>query len=327
MKQAKVYILHENEAWVEPLFKHLTDLEVPFENWFINEGKLDLNSIPPEGIFYNRMSASSHTRDHRFAIEFSESILAWLALHGRKIVNNRNALMLEVRKSEQQMALSYYKISTPKTYVANNKIDVLKAAKLLNSFPFIVKPNRGGKGLGVRQYTSLAKLERDIKLNEEPTSLDGVLLVQEYVKPANGRITRAEFIGGKFYYAVSIDASKGFELCPADACNIEETFCPADSNGEINSGAPKFSIVEDYTNPDLEKYSSFLKASGIEVGAIEYIEDESGKRVVYDVNTNTNYNSAAESLTKNNLQGMKEIACYLKGQLEEVYNEEYIAHF
>ena len=31
--------------------------------------KIDFSNIPPNGVFYNRMSASSHTRGHRYAPE------------------------------------------------------------------------------------------------------------------------------------------------------------------------------------------------------------------------------------------------------------------
>ena len=40
---------------------------LPYTEWFIADGKLDLSSVPPQGVFYNRMSASSHTRGHRYA--------------------------------------------------------------------------------------------------------------------------------------------------------------------------------------------------------------------------------------------------------------------
>ena len=40
---------------------------LPFEEWFLSEGVLDLAGAPPQGVFYNRMSASSHTRGHRYA--------------------------------------------------------------------------------------------------------------------------------------------------------------------------------------------------------------------------------------------------------------------
>ncbi|MBO6516393.1 MAG: alpha-L-glutamate ligase, partial [Bacteroidia bacterium] len=148
-KESKIYVLHENESWVAPLFASFDELNVPYVDWFINDGRLNLEDVPPEGVFYNRMSASAHSRSHRYAIELTESILSWLEFHGRKVINNRHALTLEVRKSEQQLSLNRFGISTPKTVVVNNSKDLIQAATELNLFPFIVKPNRGGKGLGV----------------------------------------------------------------------------------------------------------------------------------------------------------------------------------
>ena len=56
------YILHENDEWVEPL-RHALDGEgIPYREWFVAEGSFDFSKAPPPGIFYNRMSASSHTR-------------------------------------------------------------------------------------------------------------------------------------------------------------------------------------------------------------------------------------------------------------------------
>ena len=65
----KIYVIHENDAWVEPLRGAFAELHLPFEEWFLSEGLLDLAAVPPEGVFYNRMSASSHTRGHRFAAD------------------------------------------------------------------------------------------------------------------------------------------------------------------------------------------------------------------------------------------------------------------
>jgi hypothetical protein len=84
----KIYVIHENDAWVEPLRAAFAALDLPFEEWFLSEGRLDLDEVPPEGVFYNRMSASSHTRGDRYAAELTGAVLAWLELHGRRVVNN-----------------------------------------------------------------------------------------------------------------------------------------------------------------------------------------------------------------------------------------------
>ena len=63
----KIYILHENDEWVEPLRKELQAINAPFEEWHLGKRNVDHLDKPPYGIFYNRMSASSHTRGHRYA--------------------------------------------------------------------------------------------------------------------------------------------------------------------------------------------------------------------------------------------------------------------
>lgn len=307
----KVYVIHENEPWVLPLRAAFEKLNVPYEEWFIDKLTLNLSEAPPEGIFYNRISASSHTRDHRYAPEITENVLAWLQRHGRTVINGRRALQLEVRKSEQYIALQEFGIAHPKTIIVNDKNLLADAVNQLNHFPFIIKPNRGGKGTGVQLIQSKESLLKTVENNQLGESLDGIWLVQEYVKPHNGRIVRAEFVGGKFLYAVSIDSSKGFQLCPADVCQVEDAFCPVGTS----QNSEKFVILENYENDELDKYAQFLKANDIGVGALEYAENENGEKLVYDVNTNTNYNSGAELAFGNHKQGMFEIAKFLNEQL------------
>lgn len=309
----KIYVIHENGDWMVPIRAGFEKLDLPYEEWFIDSITLDLNAKPPEGIFYNRMSASAHTRDHRYAPEMTGNILAWLERHGRTVINGRRALQLELRKSEQYVALQEFEIPHPKTIIANHANNLAKAVDQLNKFPFILKPNRGGKGAGVQLFYSKESLITAIENNQIGESLDGIWLVQEYVKPANGRIVRTEFVGGKFIYAVSIDATGGFELCPADSCNIGDAFCPADQEGTGN----KFTILENYENSDLEKYAAFLQSNGIGIGALEYVEDENGKKWVYDVNTNTNYNSAAEQRSNKKREGAYSIAEFLGEELHK----------
>src|SRR5919112_277382 len=143
---SKVHVIHENSAWVEPLRQAFAELNTPFEEWFLDEGVLDLRSAPPPGVFYNRMSASSHTRDHRYAAEYTGSVLAWLERHGRTVVNYSRALRLEISKVAQYEALAAFGVRTPDTLAVVGKANIPTAAESLG-FPLILKHNRGGKGL------------------------------------------------------------------------------------------------------------------------------------------------------------------------------------
>ena len=112
---SRIYVIHENDAWVEPLRAAFAELRAPYAEWFIADGTLDLRSEPPDGVFYNRMSASSHTRGHRYAAELTGGVLAWLEAHGRRLVNDGRALQLEISKIAQYTALSRFGIRVPHT--------------------------------------------------------------------------------------------------------------------------------------------------------------------------------------------------------------------
>src|SRR5579871_483785 len=148
---ARIHILHENPAWLPPLAQALDQRRLPWVDWFLDEGIFDLSQPPPEGVFYNRMSASSHTRDHRYAAELSAAVLASLASHGRRIVNSPAAPDLEISKARQYAALEAAGIRTPRTLLVAGKEELVAAAgRHFPGEPVILKPNRGGKGLGVR---------------------------------------------------------------------------------------------------------------------------------------------------------------------------------
>src|SRR6187200_1311668 len=159
MHQTKTYIIHENDAWVEPLRAAFKRIGAPFEEWFIHERCLDLSATPPPGVFYNRMSASSHTRGHRYAAELTGGVLAWLESHGRRVVNGGRALQLEISKMAQYAALARRGIRVPRTIAAVGRDAIVQAARTMQG-RFITKHNRAGKGLGVRLFDDVAALER-----------------------------------------------------------------------------------------------------------------------------------------------------------------------
>ena len=315
MSAPAVYVVHENDEWVEPLRRAFDEHGIPHVEWFIDGGMVDLCGTPPEGVFYNRMSASSHTRGHRYAVELTAPLLAWLQAHGRRVVNGRRALQLEVSKFEQYLALQAAGVRTPETIAASGDGEIIAAAHALGHAPFILKPNRGGKGLGVRLFDSVAELERQLGSYQD-RSLDGIELVQRYVRPAAGSITRMEFIGGEFYYQVEVDTSGGFELCPADACEAGAQFCPAPGQDAQN----KFRLAT--RPPDAElvaRLQRFLRDNDAEIAAAEYVEDGRGKRYVYDINMNTNYNQQAERDAGNSRRAMHRVAGFLGEELAKHY--------
>lgn len=305
----KVIILHENMDWTKHLIKRLEELDVPYDEWDLSDGLLDIQDLPEDGVYYNRMSASSHTRGHRYAPELTDQVLTWLEQKDARVINGTGAIELEVSKLKQYLTLQADGIQTPKTIGAVGKDNIIKAAEKLNEFPFIIKHNRAGKGLGVRLLYTLDELREYVNGPQFEESIDGISLIQQYIKSQDGHIVRSEFIGGTYFYAVKVDSSEGFELCPADACQIGP-------DGEVISEESKFKIIDRLPEDQISRYQTFLKNQNIDVAALEFIIDERGDVYTYDVNTNTNYNEDAEK--EAGQYAMLELAKYLKEELNKI---------
>lgn len=343
--QDRIYIIHENNEWIPPFKEAFDRAGVEFREIFLTQGGISLDSIPPNGVFWSRLSASSHTRDNAFSKEYGRALLAWLESYGRCVINGSSVLELEVSKVKQALLLeSFFKsqgvdFKTPKTLAVFGKTDLINAArsfaKNLNNKPFITKHNQGGKGLGVRLFENIEEFGDYVESSDFELPIDGITLLQEYVESREAFITRCEFIGGKFHYAVRVDTSNGaFELCPADACQIdssgdssgdskaESTKRPALAGAACEVGAgDKFSLRKeiDSTSPIVRCLEQFLAVHNIAVAGIEFIESVSGDIVVYDINTNTNYNSTLESKIRESggVAAADRLVSFLKEQFDK----------
>jgi hypothetical protein len=211
----------------------------------------------------------------------------------------------------QYAALGRYGIRVPRTIAAVGRASILEAAGRMRG-RFITKHNRAGKGLGVRLFDDVAALTRYVDGGAFEDSVDGVTLIQQYIEAPEPFITRVEFIGGRLLYAVRVDTSLGFELCPADVCQVGDAFCPVGETAPATA-TPRFRIVDRFSHPIVERYGRFLADNGIGIAGIEFITDRDGELYTYDVNTNTNYNSDAER--EAGIFGMRAIASYLGDEL------------
>ncbi|PAF46606.1 alpha-L-glutamate ligase [Helicobacter sp. 12S02232-10] len=300
---SSIYIIHENKEWIPPFDRAFKKAGITYKEMYLDAGFIGLDSLPPDGVFWSRLSASSHTRNHAFSKEFGRAVLAWLETNNRIVVNGSNVLELEVSKVLQNLALKKTGIKTPKTIACFGK-DSLKANAKNMNLPFITKHNQGGKGLGVRKFESIAEFNAYVDSARFEESADSITLLQEFIETKAPFITRAEFIGGEFFYAVRVDTSdESFELCPAEACKI-------DSKAKQNlaaatcdiSASHKFSLCLDITKdtPIIKILMRFLKENNIKIAGVEFFVTKSDEVVVYDINTNTNYNPTIESSLNSN---------------------------
>jgi hypothetical protein len=303
----RVYVLHESPGWYAALDTALERRGVPHDEIFLDQDVIDLSETPPPGVYFNRLSGTAHTRGHPLAVEHCRVLLRWLQGDARRIVNGREALELAMSKTALLVALDAFGIRIPETVTAIGPDRIIEAAGRFRR-PFLVKPNRGGKGLGIVRFEDADELARCIQSDDLKDSADGLYILQEFVESPDPFITRAEFVGGEFLYALQSQTGRGFNLCPADAECAAPTHSPA--------GRPRFQIRTDFGHPILDAYRRFLKHHDVEIAAVEFIVDEAGNTYTYDLNINTNYNAEAEAAAGRS--GMDAIAAFLDRELEHL---------
>src|SRR5215469_11611884 len=300
----KLYVIHENSEWYAPLAAAFDHAGLPHEQWLLGEAVVDLDEEPPAGVFWSRMSASSHTRGHPFAKDQTRGVLSWLEARGRRVVNGRRALELEMSKVDQLVALRAAGFDVPRTVAVAGDSELAAAAKRL-PLPFISKHNQGGKGLGVRLFTSHDEFADYLESADRARPADGITLLQEYLRAAEPTITRAEFVGGEFIYAITADtAAGGFQLCPADACELGD-----------RQPAALFALREDFDRPTTGRYVEFARQQRIDIAVFKFIETADGRLVTYDINTTTNYNAGIEAVAPR--PALPAVASYLGGLLAQ----------
>ena len=146
------------------------------------------------------------------------------------MVNGADVMAIDASKARQLALIASLGLAIPETRVVHRAADVEAAAATL-SFPLVVKANIGGSGAGIVKFDNMAELRWAVGEGELPKSVDGVLLVQDYVPARGGTITRIETLDRNYLYAIEIAGGGAFDLCPADAC-------VADSNIKMVSVEP-----------------------------------------------------------------------------------------
>ncbi len=300
-----VHVLFENPDWLPPLVSGLEAEGFTVNLVELDQGLLDGNAPPADGIWLNRISPSSHTRGHHGAVELAREVLFWLERHGRRVINGSAAFEFEMSKFRQDLALRQHGIDTPRTVLAVGRDHLLQAAATFDG-PFITKHNQGGKGLGIQLFDSADELASHLDSGAFDPGPGAKVILQQYIRAAAPFITRVEIVGDRFLYAMQSSTEQGFELCPSDACQLKAApdVCPIDGGSKFS---PSPLTADD---PLVQAYIRLMAAEGIEVAGIEFVEDADGRRYTYDINGTTNYSGVLGEQI--GIDGMREFARYLK---------------
>ncbi len=329
---APLAIYYEHPVWFERLFAELERRGTPFQKIDALTHRYDPTDLAQAArqmpVLFNRMSPSAYRRSHS-QVFYTLHYLTALEQAGVRVINGARAFRHETSKALQLSLLHALELPAPRSRVIHDAAQAVEAAAGLR-YPIVVKPNVGGSGAGVRRYDSPAELARATAEPEQGAGeagrgtgaappdlgLDHVALVQEFIPPRGGHITRLEVVGGKFLYGIKVHLSgQTFDLCPADICR---TTAGVELGTACAVEAPKAGLrVEGFT-PAAEIVASaerIMRHAGIDVGGIEYlIDDRDGQLYFYDINALSNFVSDGPRVV--GFDPFVPLADYLRAEME-----------
>ena len=267
-------ILYEHPAWFMPLFAALDRRGIPYGQLLPNGHFDPADDGIPAPVVFNRIAMSSFLRSGEHPIFHAMALLDHWRRAGARIVNGPDVLAIDASKARQLSLIASLGLAIPATRVVHRAADVEAAAATIG-FPLVVKANIGGSGAGIVRFDSMEELRETIASGDLPRSVDGVLLVQEYVPVRGGAITRIETLDRTFLYAIDVAGGGAFDLCPADACVIGSSI-------SMTAVQPVSSLVE--------AAERIAQATNLDVGGVEVmIDDRDGTPRFYDINALSNF--------------------------------------
>jgi hypothetical protein len=287
----ELIVFHEHPEWQKPLFAALERRGVAFEPFDVTRAAFSNLDAPRAPLYFNQASPSAYIRGNARAVPLALACMRSLALQGARVLNGAEVFALELSKSTQATLLHGMGIDCPRS-ITFNDVSALGRYAAQIRWPALLKPDQGGSGARIQVVNSLDEVRAIFAHDPGVWLPDNLFLLQEYLPhdPDRG-IVRLEFLGGELLYAMRVVTHGRFNLCPSPVCN------PDEGNGVCEVPPPAAVVdappVEFYPFPEVPRDAvhtaqRIVREAKLDVGGIEYLETDDGRRVFYDINANSN---------------------------------------
>jgi glutathione synthase/RimK-type ligase-like ATP-grasp enzyme len=282
-------VIHEHPEWQKPLFAALERRGLAYEPFSVTSAAFSNADLPKARLYFNQASPSAYIRGNTRAVPLALAFMRTVEQLGARVLNGADVFALELSKSAQATLLRSLDIDTPLSITFNDVVALRPYEKTIG-WPALLKPDQGGSGARIEVVDSLAAVERLFAASPGIWQPDNLFLLQELLPHDTERgIVRLEFVGGELLYAMRVVTHGRFNLCPSPVCNPEEGdgICEVPP-AEVVSTPPEFHAFPEVPGEAVATASRIVRATGLDVGGIEYLETPDGRRVFYDINANSN---------------------------------------
>lgn len=282
-------VLHEHPEWQKPLFAALERRGVSFAPFDVTRGAFSNLEPRPTALYFNQASPSAYLRGHTRAVPLALAYMRSLERLGARVLNGAEVFALELSKSAQATLLRTLGIDCPRS-ITFNDVTALRAWAGDLRWPALLKPDQGGSGARIQVVESLAQVEDIFRRDPAVWLPDNLFLLQEYLPHDTDQgIVRLEFLDGELLYAMRVKTHGRFNLCPSPVCNPDQGAGECnDPDREIDAAPVEFLPYPDVPPEAVAAATRIVQAARLDVGGIEYLETDDGRRVFYDINANSN---------------------------------------
>jgi glutathione synthase/RimK-type ligase-like ATP-grasp enzyme len=310
---ADLAVLYEHPEWQKPLFAALDRRGLSFVPIDVAHAAFSNVDPPVAPLYFNQASPSAYLRGHTRAVPLALAYMRTLQLQGVRVLNGADVFALELSKSAQATLLRTLNVDCPRSMTFND-IDALRPRVNGLRWPALMKPDQGGSGARIQVVQSFDEIEAIFRADPDVWLPDNLFLLQEYLPhdPDHG-IVRLEFLGGELLYAMRVITHGRFNLCPSPVCNPDE----GDGMCEVpEQPAPPVEFVPypEVPRDAVETAKRIVRAARLDVGGIEYLETEDGRRVFYDINANSNLRPSVAAAW--GFDPFERVVDFLAGQLQ-----------
>jgi glutathione synthase/RimK-type ligase-like ATP-grasp enzyme len=283
-------VLHEHPEWQKPLFAALERRRVPFAAFDLTRAAFSNVEPLQARLYFNQASPSAYLRGHTRAVPLALALMRSLELAGARVLNGADVFALELSKSAQATLLRTLGIDCPRS-ITFNDVSALRQRDGELAWPAVLKPDQGGSGARIQVVESLAHVEAIFAADPSIWQPDNLFLLQEYLPhDPDAGIVRLEFLGGELLYAMRVKTHGRFNLCPSPVCNPEDGdgACAVPAHDQGPAPPVEFFPFPEVPADAVETATRIVRAGRLDVGGIEYLETDTGRRVFYDINANSN---------------------------------------
>lgn len=294
-----IRLLYESEEWsTYALHSRIQEQGIHCQLVYMEE-EIQREQFLDCDLVVNRVFASSQFRGHQRSLRQMPELISYLKEKQIPMLNPYQAHFYEVSKELSTQVLKAHGFPTPEVYGTFYKSEGLRMENVLDElpvgvkYPCVVKPNCGGR----TTYTYIIHNEMEFEdaLHQIPNI---EMIVEEYIEPVYGFLTRIEVIGGECRLIVKRSVTEhGLSAYHLGSEYRGYSDCP----WQIQEAAVKAMRILD-----------------IQFGSLDIIESKSGFSII-DVNAVSNVSEDNTEMFHFDL--MKETAQYIAQQYRKIKND------